>query len=458
MNTSIVEITPYHSAIPSWSGYNYQGKVALYCALDFINEKIGEDYSRYSLELEWYEDFAIKENDTYLSIHQVKSYKKNNLSEYKDAIWNLLGKSIDKNISFAYLHTSEVIPSIKEIKEKLITLSAPNGDAQKKYTPAYYHKLLTDSGNYIKAFQNFFIYKYHTGNNFCKIDELDNAIMEEIKEYYTLQGRNESSEQIKRVFLNLLGFLNQHITARHKIEQEYGGKIEPIIIYLNELNDILESDWEEPSEEFYIGSLRHIFYKNCELYIQILYKSNSAKKEDLQRVEDFVESTNMLDNHEFLNFCKRITPNVSVPKLDTEKFHDLIPVSGLRQALIVSLIEIKQKLSSRHLFERNINNEIEYYLPTTIDVNPSASFECEEFNIGEVARDILENENLDEFLYEVDAMISKFILTNSLEESASNINEVPEIDPGEDLERHARFTKIKKIRIVDIKQAKEDLK
>src|SRR5690625_2524176 len=101
MNTSAIETTPNYSAIPSWSGYNYQGKVAIYCALDFINKNNRENYTPYTLELEWYEDFAIKKNDTYISIHQVKSYKKKTMSEYKDAIWNLLGKSIDKNISFA---------------------------------------------------------------------------------------------------------------------------------------------------------------------------------------------------------------------------------------------------------------------------------------------------------------------------------------------------------------------
>ena len=50
-------------ATPSWSGYNYQGKVALYVVLDKLC-KLYEDgrsaeISDFSLELEWIEDFAV---------------------------------------------------------------------------------------------------------------------------------------------------------------------------------------------------------------------------------------------------------------------------------------------------------------------------------------------------------------------------------------------------------------
>src|SRR5699024_7867594 len=185
MTTTITDEKKYHSAMQSLSGYNYQGKIALYCAINLMIDRIGKDYSRYFLELEWYEDFSIKEKDSYISIHQVKSYKKKSLSEYKDAIWNLLGKSIESNIASTYLHVSEDIDLTKEIKEKLNTLKRPAGDENEKYTPAYYYKLIMDSENYETAFQSFFKYEYHTGNPFCKIDEIDHLIKQRISEYYS---------------------------------------------------------------------------------------------------------------------------------------------------------------------------------------------------------------------------------------------------------------------------------
>jgi hypothetical protein len=458
MNTSAKERSPNHSAIPSWSGFNYQGKVALYCALEFLNNRIGYDYSRYSLELEWYEDFAIKEEETYVSIHQVKSYKKNILSEYKDAIWNLLGKTIDNNIPESYLHTSEDIPPIKEIKEELIKLVAPSGDENEEFTPAYYHKIVTKNGKYDQAFQSFWKYQYHTGKCFCKLDEIDRLIKEKIEDYYKLQNRNETKGQIQGVFLNLLGFLNEHITTRHKKEQINGSKKDPILINLTDIVEVLERNWEEASQDYIIHQMKHSFFNNCESLIHTLYKAGDKDLRDINRVEEFVKYIILLENQQFLDFCKRITPHISVPKMNMQKFKELIPPNGVKQVLIAILIEVKQILNDNsHLYERKINGTSEFYLPTTIESNPSVDIEGPEYSVGEIAKSILQNADLDEFLYEVDVMITKFITANSLEKSVSKIDEVPEIDSEVDQERHKKFTKIKNIRMVDINQAKEDL-
>lgn len=46
-----------NDAIPSWSGFNYQGKVAILCALQQINQNANiEDYS---IEHEKREDFTV---------------------------------------------------------------------------------------------------------------------------------------------------------------------------------------------------------------------------------------------------------------------------------------------------------------------------------------------------------------------------------------------------------------
>ena len=56
-------------ATNSWSGYNYQGKIALFVVLKKINELISigkvDEIEKYSIELEWLEDFSIlyKDND-----------------------------------------------------------------------------------------------------------------------------------------------------------------------------------------------------------------------------------------------------------------------------------------------------------------------------------------------------------------------------------------------------------
>lgn len=461
MSTSLVESRKYHSAIPSWSGYNYQGKVAIYSVLDTINAKIGTDLSRYSLELEWYEDFAIKVDGLYLSIHQVKSYKRTGLSEYKDAIWNLLGKAIDENIQEVYLHTSESILKKNEIREKLKTLTPPEKKKNEKaYTPFYYYELVMDNGNYNKAFKYFFKYKYIIEGkevDFCEISKIDNQIKLQIIEYYKLQNIPISEVQVKRAFLNILNCLNEHITLRHRKEQASATEMDSIEINFDVFDGILKTDYEESSEEYYTQQLRHALYKNSESFLHTLFRGKRVAEFDLKRAEEFIAKINLLDNKRFLEFCKIVTPHITVRKMDIQKFRELIPQNGLQVSLIYTLIMVKQSLDNKFLLQRKINNRTENYLPTTIDLDPTLPLVSKEVVIGSLARDILNNEELDEFLYEVDAIISQKVKAESLEKSASRIDEVPETDPSLEQDRYKKFTKIKKIRIVDINQAGEEL-
>ena len=50
-----------NDAIPSWSGFNYQGKAMLLCVLQKINEikKNGECIHLYEVELEKTEDYMV---------------------------------------------------------------------------------------------------------------------------------------------------------------------------------------------------------------------------------------------------------------------------------------------------------------------------------------------------------------------------------------------------------------
>jgi len=91
-----------HSAIPSWSGYIYQGKIAFYEVLRVIKKKLQEDvtydFSNYALEVEWQEDFAIKVGNSYKSIHQVKAYAEGTSpTQYNDALVGLYDK-LEKGI------------------------------------------------------------------------------------------------------------------------------------------------------------------------------------------------------------------------------------------------------------------------------------------------------------------------------------------------------------------------
>lgn len=97
-------------ASPSWSGFNYQGKVALYYSLKCINEEsIEKDFSNYSLMLENNEDFEIIIDNAPISFHQVKAYEKSSYSKYSDALLEItLELSKNPNV-IGKIHTWKVI-------------------------------------------------------------------------------------------------------------------------------------------------------------------------------------------------------------------------------------------------------------------------------------------------------------------------------------------------------------
>ena len=72
-----------NDAIPTWSGFNYQGKMMLLYVLELINQIAkdkNKDIDAYSVELEKTEDFCIICDSEYKSFHQVKALAGNSIT------------------------------------------------------------------------------------------------------------------------------------------------------------------------------------------------------------------------------------------------------------------------------------------------------------------------------------------------------------------------------------------
>lgn len=111
-----------HDATPTWSGFIYQGQVAIYLAVskicDLRDKGLQKDIieSDYWLEVEKGEDIAIVKKDRndkqYLSIHQVKNEKDTGIHAYRNPLIQLmLEKGFWKKNKLgepeAYLHISK---------------------------------------------------------------------------------------------------------------------------------------------------------------------------------------------------------------------------------------------------------------------------------------------------------------------------------------------------------------
>lgn len=111
-----------HDAVPTWSGFLYQGRIAVYLAVRKIIElsEVGKasEIEKYALEMEKCEDIAVVymdgNNKKYHSIHQVKNEKECKLESYKDPLIQLMlekGFCTKNNYGApsAYLHISREI-------------------------------------------------------------------------------------------------------------------------------------------------------------------------------------------------------------------------------------------------------------------------------------------------------------------------------------------------------------
>lgn len=248
-------------ATNSWSGYNYQGKIALFVVLKKINELISmgkmDEIEKYSVELEWLEDFSIlyKSDDgvQYKTIHQVKAKDKHNITDYEDALVKLYYKIVNyKTIEYAYLHVCKSINyiedewndivkglvlncrQIKALQDRVISYkssSMKKEEVEKIYTPRrksdinklvkeynekYFankkitisnvdeilDKILSDLQLQIEMSQKdvkdedirkIELYSYPSGDVYCKLDEINDLIKAEIVNYW----RNTRAEEWK---------------------------------------------------------------------------------------------------------------------------------------------------------------------------------------------------------------------------------------------------------------------
>lgn len=95
-----------YDASPSWSGFNYQGKVALFYVLSMINSKsLSYDFNNYTVTLEKTEDFEIAESGRVISYHQVKAYQLPSYSKYSEALIGIMLELYKCKDAKGFLHT-----------------------------------------------------------------------------------------------------------------------------------------------------------------------------------------------------------------------------------------------------------------------------------------------------------------------------------------------------------------
>ena len=464
-------------ASPSWNGYNHQGKIGIFVVLKMINDLnlTLDSCEDYDLELEWLEDFSIKKNNVYIAIHQVKTYNKTAPSEYKDAIWLLLAKILDfPDIKSAYLHSASKISKVDNLKTLIHDYNPPREDAKVKkegieedelvkkryWSPRECHDYVKSTGRYEEAFSKFNIYTYEDGCQNCSLDEVEDKIKNQLLIFNS--DNPKTSEQVNRTYLHLLGLVDKHIRERH-IDIQVGINEEKAIINFQAIFNIIIANHELPSKEYIIYQLRDRFTRLTKEYLEDLYieeQEGSIVRDDILNVLGVINSVLKLNDDKFLSFCMKITPNHDVysedPNSILNALSTLISETHMNDGFLEILKRVRKQINiENYTFTRlGLNKLNTSYLPTTI----IDSFHKQ--RTGRLVEKILENSH-DDSLLEIDVLITKQINLENLksEKFHSDIPD-PDINVGNDNQLdnyHNRISKIKKIKMIDIENAKGEL-
>ncbi|EPR9359597.1 hypothetical protein RBI11_11125 [Acinetobacter baumannii] len=472
-----------YDASSSWSGFNYQGKVAIYYVLKKINEApLDTNFLNYKLLLEATEDFEIIHNGISISYHQVKAYNSQSFSKYSNALISLLlelYKSTEVkgyihtwlNINFKSKHTS-LIDSIKTDLKKILEdhtnkkkgevsileyASSENTKIPKLASiikQAYPSKTLIELQDILKAILSndkncltrLRAFTYPDGKNFCDLEEINNKIKAEIKLAFDKRKIPSTEEQIEKAFRFFLGKIDEHIIERHKKSSE-----EEKSISFEEIKIALNFDHEDIGHDYLAYRFKLKFAQQIEEYI--------SDEDDYPLPEDesncsLLKARNLLlslPSTDLWSYYQAFSPHCYLDKSNnTDNAFDT-DFNSIRNVLIRILhqINFKYKLQDKTRYRFIYRTELppyQHYLPSAIPLG---------FRPKNIARKIIENPNMNEILFEIENIIYNGDLTYKISPLELMHTEAPLINPSENRPRRDEVLDI--INLLPINIAKDNL-
>ncbi|MEK4382280.1 ABC-three component system protein [Aeribacillus sp. FSL K6-2848] len=410
-NAAKIENQDTHSAIPSWSGYDYQGKVAIYTVLSMINimDIESEDMNKFTVEIEHLEDFSIKKNGYYQSIHQVKSYQqKYSLSSYKGAVLELLGKGSKYNkVKSAHLHTACQINSVtkEEVKKQIKEFNPDSKVEQFKE----YKKLLFDENKFDEAYEKLFINDDDKTSfkRVIDITDIEDEIKNQIELFFE---KNESkidvnyaatSENINFIYSNLLAEIDRIVVSLHK-NKDNSREI-PFSVFIKILT---EKNVFQLTPCTVSNFLKNELYK---YFIEYCEENELSEEENAKELEVWYKNWQFvkeLSDKDFLLICRKISPNVFVKNADSLSINDyrsLMNENGVKYSLFRMILELEHLptcLKNIYVLEKNGV----HHLITTIANSPGKN------TVNSIGKKIFNNlkkhNDLLQLLYDINKMIN----------------------------------------------------
>ncbi|NRB80363.1 MAG: hypothetical protein HRU38_17135 [Saccharospirillaceae bacterium] len=429
------------SAVASWSGFIYQGKVALYQAIKILtNDKLS---FKYDLKVEHLDDFAIFENNTALFIHQVKSTQSKYRNSYK--------KALDQ--------AADVI--------------SPHFTAN---TRRYFHVSvdITDFSNHVKSGKTVKFYKYDNDKFFVAPDEMDLRLKKVIANYLESNSNLNTDALVEHKLDRLNSLVANRVNFAHAVNQKTNStqyeSTDAAPIKFTEIIECLKSEVLDFKDK------NHVLFMFKNSFIQVIDEianyHDSCYEDD---ITDFDEDE-ILDYDEkyikclsHLSSCKKTIASLNDNLLEKLYFSldpsnividNISSKSSIRRYL--DIIDTLPLFISNNNLPHYINDNHGKYIPSSIELDGFSKNAALNVLNNHLTK-LSENTALLELLFEFDNLIVKmsdasFNLDSYTKRKAThNGNCIDAINDNEFIAIQEKITKAKKIRFVPSNMAKGEL-
>ncbi|RWU24966.1 hypothetical protein DM813_04280 [Pseudomonas alkylphenolica] len=343
------------SAVSSWSGFVYQGKIALYHSLRLIHDGDLD----FELQLDSSDDFAIYKNGTLHTAHQVKA----KISKYRSGYSNALEQSTliehDKiKGTTRYFHVSVPLNNIED------------------HTGA--------SGETVK------FYRYGD-NHYCGLGEIEGLTKELIGKICEQQSIAAGENLLNFNYCLLSEKISTKAIHNHKLNQvdgisedkaAYEGRIKASSI----LEEVLTENPYQ-NRDYYAVQLKARLQTHLEERLdQALPTMNDANYQRALRLCEHIRETHI---NELKTLCQMMKPS--------ERFQD-VQTNDIRR-----YTKLIQAISAEPIFchlPHYLDSENRFYVPTALDIDESE--ECE----SDMIREMKNNGDLLRLLFEYNHLIA----------------------------------------------------
>ena len=419
-----------HTAAATWSGFIYQGKIALYHILYLLNND--PNALEYNLQLDSLEDFAIvrKENNEIIPItlHQVKAMKSSLYSAYQEAFKKLEKRFKNYPCDGAYFHlATENEKTNVEIKGL--------------------HPLMN-------------IYSAYDGNcnNYCSLDEVDDQCKMQISHFLENNNLDHLNNADNLVALRIRSeaiifdqIIDIHSKNHNDNQSIREGAYQQIIPFLK-ISDNLKIDPQTlMNEDYYFFLTKELLNQShCEFCFETIESlgedNQEMTKDQKEKLSEYLQQINALSKTAILRFIQSLLPHKEIKLNSLIDFKNSnIEKDEFKEAFLQTLFELirpKGKIGQNFIWNGNDNLK---YAPTAINKGIASTNKL----CKKIYRTI-QDTNI-EIPYESDKLITSDIDVTSLRDVLNLQNNIPE----DGVDQKNNITKWSDVGLISLANAKE---